>query len=174
MRRVALVMLFLSLELSAWVSPFSATFRSSHFQLATANVSPCLNVNSTQIACAAPAGITYATTALNWTQTIAGPLTGGSQANVTLTPCPVASTQPAELGIRFVFPAVATAKQFALFLPVLPEDVPREQHRERSHSFHFTRTSPDTQSVRHLRASRKVSMWDVESMPLDQRIINAM
>ncbi len=37
----------------------------------------------------APAGITYATTQFNWTQTILKPLTGGSQAVVTLTPCPV-------------------------------------------------------------------------------------
>src|SRR6266478_4503772 len=36
-----------------------------------------------------PPGITYATTALNWTQTISRPLTGGSRATVTLTPCPV-------------------------------------------------------------------------------------
>ena len=35
------------------------------------------------------AGITYATTALNWTQTVSGSLTGGTQATVTLTPCPV-------------------------------------------------------------------------------------
>lgn len=35
------------------------------------------------------AGITYATTALNWSQTIAIALPGGSQATVTLTPCPV-------------------------------------------------------------------------------------
>ncbi len=35
-----------------------------------------------------PAGITYATTAQNWTQTISSKLTGGTQANVTLTPCP--------------------------------------------------------------------------------------
>src|SRR6266446_5621557 len=36
-----------------------------------------------------PAGITYATTALNWTQTITSPLTGGSQATITLAPCPI-------------------------------------------------------------------------------------
>ena len=35
-----------------------------------------------------PAGITYATTAQNWTQTISSKLTGGTQANVTLAPCP--------------------------------------------------------------------------------------
>jgi hypothetical protein len=42
-----------------------------------------------ELGAGAPAGITYATTALNWTQTISTPLTGGSQATVTLTPCPV-------------------------------------------------------------------------------------
>src|ERR1700721_137115 len=36
-----------------------------------------------------PAGITYATTALNWKQTISSSLTGGTRATVTLAPCPV-------------------------------------------------------------------------------------
>ncbi len=56
-----------------------------------ANTTTCLNGNSTWGSCGggAPAGITYATTALNWTQTISNQLTGGSQATVTLTPCPV-------------------------------------------------------------------------------------
>jgi hypothetical protein len=51
----------------------------------------CLNGNSTWGSCGggAPAGIAYATTALNWTQTIATALTGGTPATVTLTPCPV-------------------------------------------------------------------------------------
>ncbi len=57
-----------------------------------ANASTCLTGNSTWGACGtggAPAGITYATTAANWSQTIASPLTGGTQATVTLTPCPM-------------------------------------------------------------------------------------
>lgn len=56
----------------------------------TASSTTCLNGNSTWGACggSAPTGITYATTALNWSQTIASPLTGGSQATITLTPCP--------------------------------------------------------------------------------------
>ncbi|MFZ0683946.1 MAG: hypothetical protein WAM89_00255 [Terriglobales bacterium] len=56
-----------------------------------ASSSTCLNGNSTWGPCGggAPAGITYATTALNWTQTISSPLTGGTAATVTLTPCPV-------------------------------------------------------------------------------------
>jgi len=36
-----------------------------------------------------PPGIRYATTALNWSQTISGTLAAGAQATVTLTPCPV-------------------------------------------------------------------------------------
>jgi hypothetical protein len=56
-----------------------------------ASSATCLNGNSTWGPCGsgAPAGISYATTALNWTQTMSAPLTGGSQATVTLTPCPV-------------------------------------------------------------------------------------
>jgi hypothetical protein len=56
-----------------------------------ASSATCLTGNSTWGSCGggAPAGITYATTALNWTQTISSPLTGGIQATVTLTPCPV-------------------------------------------------------------------------------------
>jgi hypothetical protein len=55
-----------------------------------ANASTCLNGNSTWGSCGggSPAGITYATTAQNWTQTISSTLTGGTQATVTLTPCP--------------------------------------------------------------------------------------
>ncbi|MGO9572976.1 MAG: beta strand repeat-containing protein [Terriglobales bacterium] len=55
-----------------------------------ASSATCLNGNSTWGSCGggAPAGITYATTALNWTQTMSSPLTGGTQATVTLTPCP--------------------------------------------------------------------------------------
>jgi hypothetical protein len=56
-----------------------------------ASAATCLTGNGTWGSCGggAPAGITYATTALNWTQTISTPLTGGSQSTVTLTPCPV-------------------------------------------------------------------------------------
>jgi hypothetical protein len=55
-----------------------------------ASSATCLNGNSTWGSCGggAPAGITYATTALSWSQTISSPLTGGTQATVTLTPCP--------------------------------------------------------------------------------------
>ena len=56
-----------------------------------ASSATCLTGNSTWGACGggAPAGITYVTTALNWSQTISSPLTGGAQATVTLAPCPV-------------------------------------------------------------------------------------
>jgi len=55
-----------------------------------ASAATCLTGNSTWGACGggAPAGITYATTALNWSQPISAALTGGSPAIVTLTPCP--------------------------------------------------------------------------------------
>jgi hypothetical protein len=55
-----------------------------------ASAGTCLNGNSTWGSCGggAPAGITYATTALNWSQTISSALTGGTRATVTLTPCP--------------------------------------------------------------------------------------
>jgi len=49
------------------------------------NTSTCATAGS---CVAAPAGLTYATTALNWSQTISSPLTAGSRAMVTLTPCP--------------------------------------------------------------------------------------
>ncbi len=56
-----------------------------------ASSATCLTGNSTWGACGggAPAGITYATTALNWLQTISSPLTGGAPAAVTLAPCPI-------------------------------------------------------------------------------------
>ena len=55
-----------------------------------ASSATCLTGNSTWGACGggAPAGITYATTALMWAQVISSPLTGGTQATVTLAPCP--------------------------------------------------------------------------------------
>ena len=51
----------------------------------------CLTGNSTWGPCGggAPAGITYATTGLNWSQTIPTAATAGQATTVTLTPCPV-------------------------------------------------------------------------------------
>ncbi len=56
----------------------------------TTNVSSCITGNSKGGSCVdgVPAGITYATTDLNWKQTISTSLTGGSRATVTLAPCP--------------------------------------------------------------------------------------
>jgi hypothetical protein len=36
-----------------------------------------------------PPGITYATTAMNWSKTSTTPLTGGTQATLTISQCPV-------------------------------------------------------------------------------------
>ena len=68
----------------------NGTVPSSELGAGVASAATCLTGNSTWGSCGggAPAGITYATTALNWTQTISSSLTGGSQATVTLTPCP--------------------------------------------------------------------------------------
>ena len=69
----------------------NGTVPSGELGAGVASAATCLTGNSTWGSCGggAPAGITYATTALNWTQTISSSLTGGSQATVTLTPCPV-------------------------------------------------------------------------------------
>ena len=77
--------------LSAKADLVNGTIPTGELGAGIANATTCLNGNSTWGSCGggAPAGITYATTALNWTQTISNPLTGGSQATVTLTPCPV-------------------------------------------------------------------------------------
>ncbi len=54
------------------------------------NSSICHTGNSTTGSCGggSPAGITYVTTAHDWSQKTASRLTGGTQATVTLTPCP--------------------------------------------------------------------------------------
>jgi Lower baseplate protein N-terminal domain len=69
----------------------NGTVPSGELGAGVASSATCLNGNSTWGTCGggAPAGITYATTALNWTQTISSGLTGNVQATVTLTPCPV-------------------------------------------------------------------------------------
>jgi hypothetical protein len=77
--------------LSAKADLFGGLVPTAELGTGIASAATCLNGNSTWGSCGsgAPAGITYATTALNWTQTLAAPLTGGSQATVRLTPCPV-------------------------------------------------------------------------------------
>jgi|SRR5580658_865616 hypothetical protein len=103
MRRLAFAVLLLSLELVGGVSTSNTNAGlgektsllhgvapPSQLGSGAANASTCRNGNSMWASCggSSPAGITYATTAQNWTQTISGTLTGGTQANVTLTPCP--------------------------------------------------------------------------------------
>jgi len=96
---VAVAMLLLSFEVLGQSTALSGGKArlvggiAPHSQLRSGvtNTSTCLNVESTLGSCgsASPAGITYATTALNWTQKFSRALTRGSQATVTLTPCPV-------------------------------------------------------------------------------------
>jgi len=68
----------------------NGTVVTSELGTGVASASTCLNGNSTWGSCGggAPAGITYATTALNWSQSMSSPLVGGTQATVTLNPCP--------------------------------------------------------------------------------------
>jgi len=98
MRRVVVVVLLLSLGIGGLVlaskvqnaSSIQGRLTSNNLSSGTTTTSTCATVNSTGGPCssAAPAGITYATTELNWSQTISSPLTAGSQAVVNLTPCP--------------------------------------------------------------------------------------
>jgi hypothetical protein len=95
MLRLAFTMLLLALEMGGGASAFNSGRGGpvSRVVLLGAEVlstSTCSNGDSTHAPCggAAPAGITYATTALNWAQTMASRLKGGTQAEVTLTPCP--------------------------------------------------------------------------------------
>ncbi|MGA9415050.1 MAG: hypothetical protein WBV60_10205, partial [Terriglobales bacterium] len=96
MRRVALAVLLLSFEISqastsnaGKASMASGVMPPSQIASGVKTASTCLNGTLSQSSCnGIPAGISYATTALNWTQTISSPLTGRTQATVTLTPCP--------------------------------------------------------------------------------------
>ncbi len=69
----------------------NGTVPSAELGAGVASAATCLTGNSTWGACGggAPAGITYATAALSWSQNLTTALTGGSPATVTLTPCPV-------------------------------------------------------------------------------------
>ncbi len=69
----------------------NATVPPNELGAGVASSATCLNGNSTWGSCGsgAPAGITYATTALNWTQGLTTSLVAGSAATVTLSPCPV-------------------------------------------------------------------------------------
>ena len=77
-------------SLAAMASLVSGVVPPSQLGSGVASASTCLKGNSTWGACGggSPAGITYATTSLNWTQTTPSALTGGTLATVTLTPCP--------------------------------------------------------------------------------------
>jgi hypothetical protein len=77
--------------LSAKADLVNATVPTAELGAGVASSATCLNGNSSWGSCGsgAPAGITYATTALNWTQTISSSLIGGTPTTVTLTPCPV-------------------------------------------------------------------------------------
>lgn len=106
MRRLAFAVLLLSLEISGqtpapnegYVSPV----RGGQSGSPVPNASSCPTEGSRQRWCGEgnPVGIAYATTALNWTQTISSPLTSGSQATVTLTPCPVGIDTTSEAGYQ--------------------------------------------------------------------------
>ncbi len=98
MGRVAFAILFLSVEVFSQASVSNGgkarlmSGSAPHSQLGSGatNASICRNGDSTWGSCGSgsPAGITYATTAQNWKQTISSKLTGGTQAKVTLAPCP--------------------------------------------------------------------------------------
>lgn len=99
MRRVAFVVLLLSLDISdlaaarnaGKVGPVEEGVLPSQSVSEVRNASSCPTGGSSQDLCSGslPVGITYATTVLTWSQTISSSLTGGSPATVTLTPCPV-------------------------------------------------------------------------------------
>ena len=93
MRGMALIVLVLSFGLGGAV-PFLSAGRVDMLapsQSEVVSASSCPNGSSTSERCGtgAPRGTTYATTTLNWTQTISSSLTGGSPGTVVLTPCPV-------------------------------------------------------------------------------------
>ncbi len=99
MSRAVFIVLVLALELGSMAtnsiaeqhSPLNRGIVANSAKREVPNTPTCLNGNSLEAPCSSPvpAGITYVTTALNWTQTIPTPLTGGSSATVRLAPCPV-------------------------------------------------------------------------------------
>src|SRR5580658_5987078 len=88
MRNVVLSLLLLMFDISGWASTINLGYQSGS---EVKNTSPCSSESSMQGSCrtGTPPGLTYAITALNWTQTISSSLTGGTAATVTLTPCPI-------------------------------------------------------------------------------------
>jgi len=97
MQRVAFAVLLLSLEIVGRTSASNAGKASlvsgvvppSQIGSGVKNASTCLNGSPSQGSCRGiPAGITYATTAQNWSQTSTTAITAGISGSVTLTPCP--------------------------------------------------------------------------------------
>jgi hypothetical protein len=102
MRLLAFSLLLLSLELFGQahssadaglernVTLATGTAPLNHSGSVTASASACRNGSPTSSSCdgSNPPGITYATTAYNWMQTIRGEVSGGTPTTVTLTPCP--------------------------------------------------------------------------------------
>jgi hypothetical protein len=99
MRLLVLAVMLISLEAvgqvsapdSRSVSKVGGAANQGNSQVQSADQLSCLNGKPSGGTCggAAPAGITYATTKLNWIQTVMSPLTGGTQATVALMPCPI-------------------------------------------------------------------------------------
>jgi hypothetical protein len=93
MRGMAFIVLLLSFGLGGEVPLLNGgrvdTPPPSQSEGASASSCPDGSYTSGPCRTGTPRGITYATTALNWTQTISSPLTGGSPGTVVLTPCPV-------------------------------------------------------------------------------------
>jgi hypothetical protein len=104
MRCLAFALLFLSFEAfgrvhSASITSFgieenaslvAGVALSNQSGAGVANASPCANGNSTSGSCGggSPAGITYATTAQNWSQSLTTALTAGRPGSVALLTCP--------------------------------------------------------------------------------------
>jgi hypothetical protein len=99
MRHLAFAVLLLSLGVVDRAYPASITDSASLVTgvmllngpgSGVANAPTCPDGNSRLDGCGggSPAGVTYATTAQNWRQTISSTLTGGTPAKVALTPCP--------------------------------------------------------------------------------------
>jgi len=122
MRRLALAVLSLSLEIvglefasnAGGASLMNAEAPFSPPGSRPANESTCRNGSATLDSCAGgdPAGITYATTAQDWTQTISGTLTGGKQAKVILTPCPTGTDTTSGAGYQVLLSGGGNSEAF--------------------------------------------------------------
>lgn len=120
-----------------------------------ATAATCLTGNSTWGSCGggAPAGITYATTALNWAQTLSSSLTGGSQATVTLTPCPVGVDTTSGAGYQVLISGGGNSE--AVSVKPAPGDALRGRRRGRSSSLRCFPMLLEPRSVRRPPAFRR-------------------